>query len=567
MVRCPAVIGPGGPNRADFVDAGGAFRAHNSPRRGSPDNRLENGLLWRRRAGNAAQHRDCTDPGAGDGAGRAAFCRLEQVPQRVRDPGQPDDRPAGPHRRSDRRPAAADPVAEPVAHRHRARPGEAGSLRARRLSIEFSLGSLVRGEFKATDVILEGAEIAIALDRNGRLEWPAPSVGFDPEAISIERLDIRDSRVLLADAASGYGMVLDKLEFKGELRTLVWSGQRAGIVLRRRPALSLSRRGESGRRRTRPRVRLNIDPIDRPLTDGCRRVPVGRERRAALCRQRDGARPLTRRRRIAGARSLEPWRLTGKIDGNSTRAVVEQIEFQYGPDERPIRMRGDALVNFGASPRVHRRAVVAADRSRPDPGAAGAAASPPARRHQGLRRLVRGFAAPADPGFARRQRRKPHARRRDACSVSAAISRARANGWNIEKLELRAPGLSQLAMSGRLGVADGISFSGRTRLASKDPRTLIAWLTDPPRGSDHGRGEPQRRWRLQAEHATRSRSIASRPSSIACRSKGGLPIRGATSQRPPRIEAGGELARYRSRPRPRPAAGACSTERDVRDAA
>ena len=60
------------------------------------------------------------------------------------------------------------------------RPGEAGSLRARRLSIEFSLGSLVRGEFKATDVILDGAEIAMALDRNGRLEWPAPSVGFDP---------------------------------------------------------------------------------------------------------------------------------------------------------------------------------------------------------------------------------------------------------------------------------------------------------------------------------------------------------------------------------------------------
>ena len=68
--------------------------------------------------------------------------------------------------------------------------------------------------------ILEGAEIAIALDRNGRLEWPAPSIGFDPESISIERLDIRDSRALLADAASGYGVVLDKFEFKGELRTL-----------------------------------------------------------------------------------------------------------------------------------------------------------------------------------------------------------------------------------------------------------------------------------------------------------------------------------------------------------
>ena len=62
-----------------------------------------------------------------------------------------------------------------------ARGDEAGSLRARRLSIEFSLGALARGEFRATDVILEGAEISVALDRNGRLEWPAPTIGFDPE--------------------------------------------------------------------------------------------------------------------------------------------------------------------------------------------------------------------------------------------------------------------------------------------------------------------------------------------------------------------------------------------------
>jgi large subunit ribosomal protein L24 len=55
-----------------------------------------------------------------------------------------------------------------------------------------------------------------------------------------------------------------------------------------------------------------------------------------------------------------------------------------------------------------------------------------------------------------------------------------AHGWNVEKLELRAPGLSQLAMSGRLDLADGISFSGRTRLASRDTRALIAWLTNHP---------------------------------------------------------------------------------------
>ena len=204
--------------------------------------------------------------------------------------------------------------------------------------------SLARGELKATDVLLEGAEITIALDRNGRLEWPAPSIGFDPESISIERLDIRDSRALLADTASGYGVVLDKLEFKGELRTLAGPVKGQGSFYadgQHYPyRIAASRVGDE-----RVRVRLNIDPIDRPLTadaEGFVSIENGAPRFAGTLTL---ARPVTRAPAGSQAQILEPWRLTGKIDGNSTRAVIEQIEFQYGPDDRPIRLRGDALIN------------------------------------------------------------------------------------------------------------------------------------------------------------------------------------------------------------------------------
>ena len=355
---------------------------------------------------------------------------------------------------------------------------EAGSLRARRLSIEFSLGSLVRGEFKATDVILEGAEIAITLDRNGRLDWPAPSVGFDPEAISIERLDIRDSRVLLADAASGYGMVLDKLDFKGELRTLSGPVKGQGSFYadgQHYPyRVAASRVGDD-----RLRVRLNIDPIDRPLTadvEGFLSVESGAPRFAGSLTL---ARPLTRAPAGSQGEVLEPWRLTGKIDGNSTRAVVEQIEFQYGPDERPIRMRGDARINFGASPRF--TGVL----SSPQVDLDRILALPEAQRRSPLA-AIRAFA----DYFAGSQRLPiPVSLGVSIESLTlagATLQRfsgdfvSEANGWDIEKLELRAPGLSHLALSGGLGVADGISFAGQMRLVSKDPRTLIAWLTDRP---------------------------------------------------------------------------------------
>ncbi|MPZ36758.1 MAG: AsmA family protein [Rhizobiales bacterium] len=358
------------------------------------------------------------------------------------------------------------------------RPGDAGSLRARRLSIEFSLGSLVRGDLKATDVILEGAEIAMALDRDGRLEWPAPAVGFDPEAISIERLDIRDSRALLADAASGYGVVLDKLDFKGELRTLSGPIKGQGSFYadgQHYPyRIAASRFGDD-----RLRVRLNVDPIDRPLTadaEGFVSIENGVPRFVGSMTL---ARPVTRAPAGSQAEILEPWRLTGKIDGNSRRAVVEQIEFQYGPDERPIRMRGDARVNFGPSPRFTGvlsspqvdldRILVLPEPQRSQPRAAIKAL---AAYFAGTQRLP----IPVTLGVSVES----------LTLAGATLQRlsgdfvSEANGWNVEKLEMRAPGLSQLAMSGRLSIADGVAFAGRMRLASKDPRTLVAWLTNRP---------------------------------------------------------------------------------------
>ncbi|MBX9775536.1 MAG: AsmA family protein [Xanthobacteraceae bacterium] len=359
-----------------------------------------------------------------------------------------------------------------------ARGDEAGPLRARRLSIEFSLGSLARGEFRATDVILEGAEIAIALDRNGRLDWPAPSVNFDPDAISIERLDIRDSRALLADAASGYGMVLDKLEFKGELRTLSGPVKGAGSFyadgMHYPYRLAMSRVGDG-----RLRVRFGIDPIDRPLTfdtEGFLSVDNGAP---GFTGNLTFARPVTRAPSGSQAEILEPWRLTGKLDGNSTRAVVEQIEFQYGPDERPIRLRGDARINFGAAPRL----IGVLSSPQIDLDRILALPEPQQRRPLvAIKTFADLFAGsqrlplPVSLGISVESLTLAGA----TLQRFSADFASTANGWDIEKLELRAPGLSQLAMAGRLGVAEGISFSGRTRLSSKDPRTLLAWLTDRP---------------------------------------------------------------------------------------
>ena len=55
--------------------------------------------------------------------------------------------------------------------------------------------------------------------------------------------------------------------------------------------------------------------------------------------------------------------------------------------------------------------------------------------------------------------------------------RGDANGWTLDRLELRAPGTSRVAASGRLQFAGNIpSFKGTASIDANDPDLLMAWL-------------------------------------------------------------------------------------------
>jgi len=145
------------------------------------------------------------------------------------------------------------------------RPDEGTKVRARLLRIEFALGALARGEWRIADARLEGPELAAGLDGSGRLAWPVPKLGFDLEGVSIARLRIQDGRATLADAASNGDVVLDKLEFTGEVRTLVGpiKGEGSFVIAGQRYPyrLASSRIGSDGS----AKVRFTVDPIDQPL--------------------------------------------------------------------------------------------------------------------------------------------------------------------------------------------------------------------------------------------------------------------------------------------------------------
>jgi len=95
------------------------------------------------------------------------------------------------------------------------------TMRANSLGIEFALGPLMRGEWRATELHLAGPQISLGLDASGHVKAPNIAVGFDPDALAIDRLSIEDGKVTLADAANGASVTLDRLWFNGEARSLI----------------------------------------------------------------------------------------------------------------------------------------------------------------------------------------------------------------------------------------------------------------------------------------------------------------------------------------------------------
>ena len=220
-------------------------------------------------------------------------------------------------------------------------------------------------------------------------------------------------------------------------------------------------------------MRLNIDPINRPLiadADAFVFIERGVPRFEGSLQL---ARPVGR----APDGIIEPWRITTKIKGDSTAAVLEQIEFQYGADERGIKLRGDANLALGAAPQlavVLTAAQVDLDRVLTLPEAV--------RRRPlvAIKAFVDSFAgAPQLPLPVKLGISVENVTLAGTMlqRVSGEI-RADGDSWDVEVLEFRAPGSTQVGSAAASTSVPRAAFSGPAKVEARDARALVAWLTD-----------------------------------------------------------------------------------------
>ncbi len=371
---------------------------------------------------------------------------------------------------------------------HNVEVGEAGrgpQVRAGAIELEVGLGPLLRGEVRVTELRLVAPQIGLGLDRSGTIDWPVLSPAFRPDALAISRLKIEDGRVILTDAGSGSRLVLQKLWLNGDIRSFIgpFKGEGAFVVGDELYGFRISgnRADEDGGLK----LRIGVDPANRPLTtelEGTLSFDRGVPRfEGTLALARPVGVTLARGERVMN----DPWRLAGRVRATPVSASLQDLAFQYGPDERAVNFNGKAELTFGEHP--HLDGVVAAlqvdvDRMLAAPDVTHR------RPFVMIKSFFEAFVAAVKPpmpvavGVAI-----------DAVTVGGTtIQSLHGNvgfddrGWSLNDFEFRAPGLTEVNLSGRLDASrQGLAFSGPATLESADLKTLMAWLegrSDPPSG-------------------------------------------------------------------------------------
>ena len=412
-------------------------------------------------------------------AGRTVFHRLESVPAAIRDRGHAGGRRAGARRRR----VDARLLPTPSLRLRSVVVGGAndlGKVRADKLDVEFSLGSLMRGEWRATELTINGMALDLGLDAQGRIDWPASTGTFNLGSLAIDRLNLT-GRIALHDAASRGTLELNDIAFSGDVRSLAGSVRGDGNFMlsgMRYPFRVSSGQSVDGEG---TRIHLNLDPGARALSadlEGVLRFETRAPRFEGVATLSVPAAPNAK----GADAGPTPWRISAKVKADPAAARFEQLEASYGPDDTALKFTGLADIRFGASPLLH--AVLSArqldaDRffvKNDDKNDDKDHAAEPIRLLPGLRALMAALPQAPIPAQIEFSSEQIMLGGRPVQNFAADLH-ADAKSWTIDRLDFRAPGTTRVDLSGAdLPPGPSGGFKGALDVESSDPDTLVAWL-------------------------------------------------------------------------------------------
>lgn len=354
-----------------------------------------------------------------------------------------------------------------------------GKVRADKLDVEFSLGSLMRGEVRATELTINGLSLDLGLDPKGRIDWPASTGAVNLGSLAIDRLNLT-GRIALHDAGSRGTLELSDIAFSGDVRSLAGSIRGDGnfVLSGTRYPFRVSSGQTSDGNGTR--VHVNIDPGPRTLAVDLDGVLTFEARAPRF----DGAVTLASPpgQKADGNAALPPWRIASRIKADPSAARLEALEMTYGNEERALKLSGKGDMRFGASPLL--RAALSARQLDADKFLARESnkdskdnnAAEPVRVLPALRALMSGIPLAPIPAQIELASEQVMLGGRPLQDIGAELH-GDGKSWRVHRLDFRAPGSTRVLLSGanaRGGSPD--QFKAALNVESSDPDALMTWL-------------------------------------------------------------------------------------------
>ena len=394
-----------------------------------------------------------------------------------------------------------------------------GKVRADKLDVEFSLGSLMRGEWRATELTIGGMALDLGLDSKGAIDWPAGNGKFNLGSLAIDKLHLT-GRAALHDALSRRTLELNDIAFSGDVRSLAGSLRGDGsftVSGTRYPFRVSSGQSPDG---DGARLHLVVESSQRPVSadlDGLLSFE-GRSPRfegAIVWAATAGAKG------DKGAEPSPPWRVSAKIKADHATAKLEQIEASYGAEDSALKVAGAGDIGFGASPLFHaalsarqldadrfvaREFAPAVNGTRANgikPGDGKDNAAEAVRVLPALRALMAALPASPIPAKIELTTEQIVLGGRSLQNLDTEL-RTDTKSWTIDRLDVRAPGSTHVALSGRAADVSSGHFKGALSIESSDPDALVIWLQGRSEPSPHS----QNSFRLNGDVEIAANSVA-----------------------------------------------------------
>ncbi|HUG62541.1 MAG TPA: AsmA family protein, partial [Methylomirabilota bacterium] len=339
-----------------------------------------------------------------------------------------------------------------------------------RFEVEVELFPLLTGEVRVTRMQLAQPELTLRVSEGGALDWIAEGNGVpvDPQKVVFDRVDVTDGSIRILDDRRPAPIEITGVNAAIEARSLIGPYKfDGGVVIEGEPAMlrvSTGARDDTGRLV----VKATMTPASRPvelIVDGALTVAEGQPQWAGSTRLR---------RIVAEGDSAMPWILVADVEADPNRVRARQLDFRYGPEDRPFSISGAATIDLGGEPTFD--AVLSARQIDLD-RTLGSGPDAPVSFETALSAIAATLQAiPTPPIEGRVGFDIPGVVVGGSLVQSVRLDLVTAsNGWLVETMNAALPGRTSLAATGALITTPATSFQGAVSLASEQPATLLAW--------------------------------------------------------------------------------------------